>query len=189
MKIEICSGALSLLFALSCSGKEPKIEYIENPAISAGFKVGPSNICLPLRRVLLVRSPTKTYAVRLDQAFVSRDGGSFAAVLSTSMFSGGHWTTKTERVEERQLRGPGHPFMFQTGNTRVTFDTLSLRFNGPGCVSMYPYNGKETDRRLTFAPTAWVSLPTGDLAYNSFHWYSVDLNRSIDIPIESLPSQ
>ena len=186
MKLQMRIRAFSLFLAFSCIGKQPEIQYVENPSIRSDFGVGPSNVCLPLRRVLLIRSRGRYYAARLNQAFVSRDNSSFAAVFSVSTFADGVWTSRTQRAEERQLRGPGHPFMFQTGNTRVTFDTFTLRFNGPACVSMYQYNSAEADQGLAFAPTAWNSLPPVHLD-SSLKWYSVDLNRSIDVQVENLP--
>jgi hypothetical protein len=178
---------MSLILAMSCGADDARTAYTERVSPRPEYGIGPSNICLPIGRILLIRRNRQIYALRVIEALTDRDRSAFAATLEVSNLMAGNWKTRIERVEERQLRGFGHPFMFQTGNVRVDFVNFALRFNGPACVSMYRYNTEEADQGIAFAPTAWKSLSDVQMSASRLTWYRVDVSRSTQSPLSSLP--
>lgn len=146
------------------------------------FGIGPSNVCAPLRRIVLVRKARETHGIRFDEAVADRENGSYRARITIISSEQGRWVERgSQRVEERPLRGWFHPFMVQTGKTRLRVGTFDLQFNGPSCVSMYPFGMAEADHGLEFAPTNWQRPDEINAADARLHWFRVDLNRSIDV--------
>jgi len=177
---------VAMSFALACDGAGERIAYVQPADLPAGYGVGPSEVCLPLGRVLLVRRDGRLYGLRLIKAVSNREKSAFSAVFDVSTFTAAGWETRVQGVEERPLRGVGHPFMFQTGNTRLAFGTFVLSFHGPSCVNMSD-SGSEQDGSASFAPTGWRSFSEVDVRAAGLRWYRVDLNRSVDVALTELP--
>jgi hypothetical protein len=180
------SAILSLFLMMACGGQESRMAYTESSAMTDVYGVGPSNICLPLGRVLLIRREGRFFALRVVRAFSNREKDAFTANFEVSALTGSKWENHIQKVEERPLHGLVHPFAFQTGITRVDFGVFALRFNGPSCVSMYQYGEEERDQGIAFAPTAWTSVSDVRVDAPQLQWYRVDLGRSLDLPLSSL---
>lgn len=174
-------------FAFACEGSDDRIAYVQLADVPVGYAVGPSDICLPLGRVLLVRRQERLYGLRVVKALSNRERNAFKVIFDVSSLEARGWQTRAENVEERPLRGFGHPFMFQTGETRLRVGTFALSFHGPSCVTMYEYGSEEKDQRLSFAPTAWQAFSDVDVRAAGLRWYRVDLSRSVDVPLADLP--
>jgi hypothetical protein len=180
--------AVLLALVMSCAAENPGTSYRELVTTGPEFRIGPSNVCLPIGRILLIKSSGRLYAIRFVRALSNKEHDEFAATLELSNLMSAHWNTSTVQVEERQLRGFGHPFMFQIGNVRISLaPSLSLRYNGPSCISMYRYNTEEADQGIAFAPTAWESVSAVRMDTGRLSWYRVDLSRSVRVPLSVLP--
>jgi len=116
------------------------------PPAEDRFAIGASNVCSPVRRIVLVRNANELRAFRFEDVRLDEESDSYRASVTVMHFAGGHWVEeRPQHVVEKPLRGWMHPFMFQAGNTRLRFGTFDLQFNGPACVSMYPYGREEAD--------------------------------------------
>jgi hypothetical protein len=184
--IRILAAAVGLLL-VACSSENDSGHYVTNRAVPISFGIGPSNICLPIGRLLLIQTNGDRFALKIDAAYVSRSGAGYRATISVSRMTSVGWSTGVQNVNERALRGFVHPFFFQTGQVAIKLGAEALAFNGPSCVSMFPIGTGESDQGLRFAPTGWKSLNNVRWNSSELRWYRVDLDRSLSIPISRLP--
>jgi hypothetical protein len=124
---------------------------------------------------MLVKKKGHIFGVRFDEASFDSQEQAYRGVAVIMNRTDTLWIERRQHFTELPLRGPMHPFMFQTGDVRMDFGPFVLSFNGPACVSMYPLGAEGGDYGFSFASTAWKRASQLNPADGGLRWYRVDL--------------